>query len=129
PSGPPRGMRGLGRFQTAQPRLHSRKPSACMTTEKENCVPPFPEDVFTEPEPDPHTLRNLGPLAPLAGIWEGQRGLDVHPAEEGRKKTRTSSASSCSRSTRRLTACSSITACATTLTSSSQTTSRRSTTT
>lgn len=44
---------------------------------------PYPKDVFTEPEPDPHTLRNLGPLAPLAGIWEGRRGLDVHPAEEG----------------------------------------------
>ena len=46
----------------------------------------FPQDIFTEPEPDPHTLRNLGPLAPLAGIWEGQRGLDVHPAEEGTEK-------------------------------------------
>ena len=43
---------------------------------------PFPKDIFTEPEPDPHTLRNLGPLTPLAGIWEGQRGLDVHPAED-----------------------------------------------
>jgi hypothetical protein len=43
----------------------------------------FPKDIFTEPEPDPHTLRNLGPLTPLAGIWEGQRGLDVHPAAEG----------------------------------------------
>ena len=45
-------------------------------------MPPFPEDIFTEPDPDPHTLRNLGPLTPLAGIWEG-RGLDVHPAEQG----------------------------------------------
>ena len=44
---------------------------------------PYPKDIFTEPEPDPHTLRNLGPLARLAGIWEGRRGLDVHPAEEG----------------------------------------------
>jgi hypothetical protein len=44
---------------------------------------PYPEDIFTEPEPDPHTLRNLGPLGPLAGIWEGRRGLDVHPAAEG----------------------------------------------
>jgi hypothetical protein len=43
----------------------------------------FPRDIFTEPEPDPHTLLNLGPLAPLAGIWEGQRGLDTHPAVEG----------------------------------------------
>ena len=46
----------------------------------------FPRDIFTEPEPDPHTLRNLGPLAPLAGIWEGRRGLDVHPVEEGTEK-------------------------------------------
>ena len=44
---------------------------------------PCPQDIFTEPEPDPHTLRNLGPLAPLAGIWEGARGLDVHPVAEG----------------------------------------------
>jgi hypothetical protein len=43
----------------------------------------FPKDVFTEPEPDPHTLRNLGPLTPLAGIWEGKKGVDVHPAVEG----------------------------------------------
>ena len=43
----------------------------------------FPQDIFTEPEPDPHTLRNLGPLTPLAGIWEGLRGLDTHPAAEG----------------------------------------------
>ncbi len=43
----------------------------------------FPKDVFTEPEPDPHTLRNLGPLTPLAGIWEGKEGVDVHPAAEG----------------------------------------------
>jgi hypothetical protein len=43
----------------------------------------FPQDIFTEPEPDPHTLRNLGPLTPLAGVWEGRRGLDVHPAAEG----------------------------------------------
>src|SRR6266446_1533546 len=46
----------------------------------------FPQDIFTEPEPDPHTLRNLGPLTPLAGIWEGQRGLDVHPAAGGTEK-------------------------------------------
>jgi len=46
----------------------------------------FPKDIFTEPEPDPHTLRNLGPLTPLAGIWEGARGLDVHPAVEGTEK-------------------------------------------
>jgi len=40
-------------------------------------------DIYTEPDPiDPHTLRNLGPLAPLAGVWEG-RGVDTHPVAEG----------------------------------------------
>ena len=44
----------------------------------------FPGDIFTEPSTiDPDTLRNLGPLAPLAGIWEGRPGLDVHPEADG----------------------------------------------
>ena len=45
-------------------------------------MPPT-RDIFTEPEEvDLDTLRNLGPLAPLAGVWEGQ-GADVHPVAEG----------------------------------------------
>lgn len=48
---------------------------------------PFPEDIFTEPSDlDVHTLRNLGPLTGMAGIWQGARGLDVHPNAEGQKK-------------------------------------------
>lgn len=40
-------------------------------------------DIFTEPEEiDLETLRNLGPLAALAGTWEGQ-GTDTHPVAEG----------------------------------------------
>ena len=40
----------------------------------------FPDDIFTEPEGvDPDTLANLGPLRPMAGIWEGRKGLDVNP--------------------------------------------------
>ena len=40
-------------------------------------------DIYTEPEEiDLDTLRNLGPLTPLAGTWEGQ-GLDTHPVAEG----------------------------------------------
>ena len=32
----------------------------------------IPDDIFTEPEDvDTDTLSNLGPLRPLAGIWEG----------------------------------------------------------
>ncbi len=43
-----------------------------------------PEDIFTEPEDvDPDTLANLGPLRPLAGVWEGVKGLDVNPKAEG----------------------------------------------
>jgi hypothetical protein len=38
----------------------------------------FPADIYTEPaDIDPITLRNLGPLTKLAGIWQGTRGLDV----------------------------------------------------
>ena len=44
----------------------------------------LPDDIFTEPEDvDPETLNNLGPLRRLAGIWEGQRGVDVNPKADG----------------------------------------------
>ena len=45
---------------------------------------PFPDDIFTEPEDvDPDTLANLGPLARLAGVWEGRKGIDLNPKAEG----------------------------------------------
>ena len=45
---------------------------------------PFPEDIYTEPSnPDVDTLKNLGPLRGMAGIWQGQRGTDVKPKVEG----------------------------------------------
>jgi hypothetical protein len=44
----------------------------------------FPEDIFTEPDDiDVDTLANLGPLRPLAGIWEGTRSMDVNPKAAG----------------------------------------------
>ena len=47
----------------------------------------FPEDIYTEPsDVDTDTLRNLGPLRGMAGIWEGRRGLDVNPKPEGPRK-------------------------------------------
>ncbi len=47
----------------------------------------MPADIYTEPaNVDVDTLANLGPLAALAGIWEGERGLDVKPKAEGPKK-------------------------------------------
>jgi hypothetical protein len=46
----------------------------------------FPEDIYTEPEPDVDTLANLGPLAGMAGVWVGPRGLDTSPKPEGPEK-------------------------------------------
>ena len=44
----------------------------------------FPDDIFTEPpDLDPDTLKNLGPLTPLAGIWSGTIGLDINPKADG----------------------------------------------
>jgi hypothetical protein len=42
----------------------------------------YGSDLYTEPEGDPDTLANLGPLRGLAGIWTGQ-GADEHPVAEG----------------------------------------------
>lgn len=47
----------------------------------------FAKDIYTEPSDiDVNTLRNLGPLRAMAGIWHGQRGLDVKPEPEGPEK-------------------------------------------
>ena len=40
-------------------------------------------DIYTEPDGDSDTLANLGPLRPMAGIWEGTNGSDQHPVAEG----------------------------------------------
>jgi hypothetical protein len=40
-------------------------------------------DIYTEPDDvDLNALANLGPLAALAGTWEG-KGVDTHPVKEG----------------------------------------------
>ncbi len=47
----------------------------------------FPQDIYTEPHPvDVDTLKNLGPLSGMAGVWQGTRGLDIKPKAEGAKK-------------------------------------------
>jgi hypothetical protein len=47
----------------------------------------FPTDIFTEPQGySVNTLENLGPLTGMAGIWEGERGLDIKPKADGPKK-------------------------------------------
>ncbi|MFN0303804.1 MAG: FABP family protein [Burkholderiales bacterium] len=44
----------------------------------------FPKDIYTEPDDvDPETLNNLGPLRPMAGVWQGKRGLDINPKADG----------------------------------------------
>lgn len=43
----------------------------------------YGSDIYTEPDGDPDTLANLGPLRPMAGIWEGAKGSDQHPVVEG----------------------------------------------
>lgn len=52
-------------------------------TSSEPAPDPYGDDLFTEPAGDPDTLANLGPLAPMAGIWEGTGGRDVHPEADG----------------------------------------------
>jgi hypothetical protein len=45
-------------------------------------VTDYGSDIYTEPDGDPDTLSNLGPLRPMAGIWEGIKGADAHPILE-----------------------------------------------
>lgn len=39
-------------------------------------------DIYTETPAHADTLANLGPLAPLAGKWYGEDGVDTHPEAE-----------------------------------------------
>ena len=44
---------------------------------------PYGPDIYTEPDADPDTLANLGPLRGLAGAWESVAGVDEHPVGPG----------------------------------------------
>ncbi|HUO22321.1 MAG TPA: heme-binding beta-barrel domain-containing protein [Caulobacteraceae bacterium] len=47
----------------------------------------LPADIYAEQEDvDVDALANLGPLAPLAGVWESAKGLDVNPYYEGDRR-------------------------------------------
>src|ERR1041384_1595317 len=47
-------------------------------------MPAYSADIYTESEEvDPDTLKNLGPLRAMAGIFEGAGGRDDHPSAEG----------------------------------------------
>jgi hypothetical protein len=51
-------------------------------------VNPYGDDIYTEPDADPDTLSCLGPLAPMAGVWRGERGQDEHPDAGGLERDR-----------------------------------------
>lgn len=40
-------------------------------------------DIYSEPDAPSDTLANLGPLRALAGVFRGERGVDVNPKAEG----------------------------------------------
>ncbi|MBW4029558.1 MAG: FABP family protein [Acidobacteria bacterium] len=54
-----------------------------LTRERERSGDCYGADLYTEAPHDVDTLHHLGPLAPLAGRWQGARGRDVHPFVAG----------------------------------------------
>ena len=44
-------------------------------------------DIYTEADSSDDTLAHLGPLRPLAGIWTGSEGADIHPVGTGSDTT------------------------------------------
>lgn len=66
---------------------HNGSTTYSSDTSRKTYMNEFAKDIYTEPTPvDVNTLANLGPLRAMAGVWEGQRGLDVKPKAEGPKK-------------------------------------------
>jgi hypothetical protein len=51
--------------------------------EKQEASDVYGDDIYCEPEAEWDTIANLGPLRPLAGIWEGVKGTDEHPVVDG----------------------------------------------
>jgi len=46
-------------------------------------------DVFNKPTAvDEDVIKNLGPLTPLAGTWEGEDGIDISPSRTGSVETK-----------------------------------------
>jgi hypothetical protein len=49
----------------------------------------LPADIYSEQEGiDVDTLANLGPLTGLAGVWQGDKSLDVNPFGDGERRQR-----------------------------------------
>lgn len=49
-------------------------------------MPDYGTDIYTEAAGDPDTLWHLGPLGPMAGVWEGTKGSDEHPVAGGTER-------------------------------------------
>ena len=50
----------------------------------ENVYLGYARDIYTEPaKVDRDTLKNLGPLRAMAGVWRGAKGSDVNPKADG----------------------------------------------
>jgi hypothetical protein len=92
PTSPPRPLRHLvlaaiisqrpvPRGNPADPRVVASRKEFPVT----NLSPadPYGDDLFTEPAGERDTIANLGPLRPMAGIWEGTSGSDDHPIDTG----------------------------------------------
>ncbi len=47
----------------------------------------YGDDIYTEAEAQDDTLANLGPLAAMAGIWEGEHSMDRSPKADGPDET------------------------------------------
>ncbi len=46
----------------------------------------YGDDIYDEPDGNVDTLANLGPLTPMAGVWEGVGGADEHPVAAGTER-------------------------------------------
>ena len=47
----------------------------------------YPDDIYADPPGiGINTLDKLGPLAPLAGVWAGMRGVDIAPKASGPRR-------------------------------------------
>ena len=46
----------------------------------------YGSDIYTEAPSDADAIAKLGPLRPLAGVWEGRKGADEHPVAEGTER-------------------------------------------
>ncbi|MGC8510598.1 MAG: heme-binding beta-barrel domain-containing protein [Acidimicrobiales bacterium] len=49
----------------------------------EETLDAYGDDLYDEPEGSVDTRASLGPLAPMAGLWEGVGGVDDHPVADG----------------------------------------------